>query len=426
MKREDIRILIIKIVDMFPVRMQNTILKTIIEARYLIFKIKFAYAIQKKRVNPAKIYWVSPNRITKCLSPENRKGYFNSEKMRGRIIGGDWDRTNYEFANTIDVYEAFRKRVRERIDWQDTEYYKRILKEVKSGNYLYGIKNKADLDERCKYLDSLYENIKKEGYRLNRNIYHKNITFDEIDVCIGRNGDYIFRDGIHRLSIAKIIGLKYVPVTVFIRHKEWQAFRDFLFAHARRLGGQLYQPPVHPDLVDIPHNMEHEDLWKAIKLHLGKETGVMLDIGANIGFFCHKFEDLGYQCYAIERDPILCQIMKKIKKAENKKFQIIERSVFEVEFIRNIKFDVVLALNIFHHFLKTKTTYLQLIDLLKNLKTAELFFESHRFEEEQMRDAYANYRETEFVNFLLEHTSLSKSELIYVTKSGRHVFKLFK
>jgi len=429
MKREDLKVLIIKIVGMFPIKMQKIVLKTIIETRYMMFRIKCACTTQKNTADPAKIYWISPNRITKCLSPEDRKGYFNSGKIRGKIVGGNWDNTNYEFTNTIDVYEAFKKRVREGLEWRDTEYYKRVLRQVKSGNFVYGIRNEADLDKRCEYLDSLYESIKNEGYLLSRNNYHENITFGEIDVNIGRNGEYIFRDGIHRLSIAKVIGLKCVPVMVFVRHKKWQEFRDFLSSHAQRHGGKLYQPPIHPDLADIPYDVKHYDyeaLMKTIKLHLGKETGIMLDIGANIGFWCHKFEDLGYQCYAVERDPALCQIMEKIKIAENKKFQIINKSIFEVEFIKHMEFDVVLALNVLHHFLKTKTMYFQLIDVLKNLKTYKLFFEPHRFEEDQMKDAYVNYTETEFVNFLLEHTSLTKSETIYTDKNGRHIFKLFK
>jgi len=165
---------------------------------------------------------------------------------------------------------------------------------------------------------------------------------------------------------------------------------------------------------------------RAIKDHLGKKKGVMLDIGANVGFFCHKFEDLGYYCYAIERDPATFRILEKVKIAENKKFEVINKSIFEVEFIKNVKFDVVLALNIFHHFLKRKTDYLRLKDLLRNLETAELFFEPHLYHEDQMREAYVNYTETEFIDFILSHTSLNKSELIYTAKNGRHVFKLSK
>jgi uncharacterized lipoprotein YehR (DUF1307 family) len=75
------------------------------------------------------------------------------------------------------------------VEWQDTKFYKRVLRQAESGKFVWGVKNKDDLDKQCKHLDSLYESIKNRGYRLNRNNYDKNIAFDEIDVNIGRNGN---------------------------------------------------------------------------------------------------------------------------------------------------------------------------------------------------------------------------------------------
>jgi len=430
MNREYIQVLIIRFVSMLPKLIQKSIFKSIIETRYLIFRIKYKlFSRNENLADPGRIYWITTDRIVRCISPEDRKGFFSSRKIRGKVVGGDWDLTNYEFAKTIDVYEAFKKRINEKVDWKDTEYYKRILGEVKSGNFIYGIRNEHDLDERCKYLDSLYETIKKEGYHLNRYNYIQNVTFNEIDVNIGRTGEYIFRDGIHRLSIAKILALKYVPVTVCVRHKNWQEFRDFLFFNSEKLyNKRLFKPLVHPDLVDIPiknRRYNPENLWKAIKFSLEKDAGAMLEIGAKIGFWCHKFEDLGYDCYAVEQDPELFYIMQKIKVAEKKKFKIINRSILDVGFIQNIEFDVVLALDVFYHFLKTKKMYFQLINLLKNLKTKQFFFGLHNFED-SMKNINLNYTETQFVDFLLQNTDLTKSELIHKNKNGSHFFKLFK
>ena len=406
-------------------------LKTIIEARYVLFRAKWIVIAHKNTVSPAKVYWISTDRITKCLSTEDREKYFDSEGMRGKAVGGNWDITNCVFTD-FDVYEAFRKRAKEGTDWRDTEYYKRILGKAKSGVFLHGIKSETDLDRRCNYLDSLFQSIKNEGYHLNRDNCQKNVAFGEIDVNIGRNGEYIFRDGIHRLAIAKVVGIKYVPVMVFVRHKKWQEFREFVASYAQQNvenGGKLYQPIVHPDLKDMPYDTSTHDyyeLMKVIEHNLGRERGTMLDIGANLGFFSHKFEDLGYRCYAVERDPATFRIMEKIKIAEGKKFETINKSIFEVDFIKNMEFDVVLALNIFHHFLKTKALFSQFIDLLKNLKTNELFFEPHIQREYQMKGAYVNFAENEFVNFLMRHASLEKSEIIYHDKNGRNVFKLSK
>ena len=422
-----------KILDKVPIGMQHTVLKIVIAVRFLIFRIKLKHRIRKDIPSPERVYWISPTRIiwhTNYLkkSPETtpfRDRVFDTTRDRGKVVDGNWDITDYKFTD-LDISKAFKKRIEEGVEWQDTKFYKRVLRQAESGQVIWECKNKDDLDKRCKYPDSLYQSIKNKGYRLNRNIYDKNAEYDEIDVNIGRNGEYLFQDGRHRLAIAKILGIRYVPVMVFVRHKKWQEFREFVISYAQQREGKLYQPIVHSDLADIPFHHICQDRLEAIILHLGKKRGVMLDIGANSGFFCHKFEDLGYQCYAIEQNPAAFRILEKIKIAENKKFEAINKSIFEVDFIKNMKFDVVLALNVLHHFLKRKTTFFQLKDLMKNLETDEMFFEPHQYQEGQMKDAYVNYTETEFVDFLLRHTSLNESKLIHTARDRRHIFKLSK
>jgi 2-polyprenyl-3-methyl-5-hydroxy-6-metoxy-1,4-benzoquinol methylase len=423
---EKFRILANKIIALLPEKLQNLFFRVTTETRYIIFRIKLMRLNTNKTLNPAKVYWISPERIV-----YNTNHVFENE-MRGKVIDGNWDVTNYKFTDSI-IYRSFRQRIMEGLKWQDTEYYKAILKAVESGKFLWGIKNKNDLDNRCRYLDSLYKSIKNDGYRLSRNSYDKNLAYDEIDVNIGRNGEYLFQNGAHRLSIAKILGLKYVPVRVFVRHKEWNAFRQFVISYTQNSchlkKGKLYQPIVHPDLADVPYDLtDHdcEDLMQAISQHLGQKEGTMLDLGANIGYFCHKFEDLGYRCFAVETDPATIKILKRIKVAEKKKFEIITTSILELTFSKNMKFDVVLALNIFHHFLKRKTEFFKLKELLRNLEMDVLIFESHLYHEKQMADAYINFTPTEFVDFIFQNTTLTKSEVIYTAKNGRIVFKLSK
>ncbi|MCJ7633546.1 class I SAM-dependent methyltransferase, partial [Candidatus Bathyarchaeota archaeon] len=339
-----------------------------------------------------------------------------------------WDISDKKFTD-LDLYKALQKRKLEGSKWQDTDFYKGVLKKIESGDFVCELRSRNDLDKRCEYLDWLYDKIKIEGHVLSLNNYDKNTAFDEIDVNIGRDGKYLLQNGIDALSIANTLGIKNVPVRVFVRHKEWWELRKLVISYAKHISdGKLYQPIVHPDLADIPYNLpthNYEMLTEAIKSHKHTKGGVMLDIGANIGFFCHKFEDLGYTCYGIEQDPATFQILEKIRIAEDKKFVAINKSIFDVEFVKITQFEVVLALNIFHHFLKRKTLYLELIDLLKNLKTNEIFFEPHLVQEDFMKDAYVNYNPYEFVEFILQHTRLSLSEVVHTDPSGRIVFHLF-
>ena len=63
--------------------------------------------------------------------------------------------------------------------------------------------------------------------------------------------------------------------------------------------GVLDYQLTHPDLQDIP--FKYNDLcFNLIKENITISQGTLLDIGANLGYFCHKFEDLGFDCYGVE------------------------------------------------------------------------------------------------------------------------------
>lgn len=438
-----VRNIIMKMIGKLPKGMKSIVLKNIVELRYLALEM----SSQNFRVNhnnssystpsATKVYLVSPDRIK---YGGNITQYFGTDKLRGKVLGGDWDLKKYKFEDE-DIYKALEARLKQGISWKETDFYKRVLRQAKLGAPVRGIMNEAQLIDRCNYLDSLCDSIKTNGYLLNRTSYHKYLHFEEewektewsgneIDVNIDRNGDYIFQGGQHRLCIAKLIGIQKVPVMVYVRHKQWQDFRKFVVSYARNIpSGKLYQPIVHPDLADIPYDIHHnyDQVMTTMQNNLGKNTGVMLDIGSNFGFFCHKFEDLGYQCYAVEINPASSYIMQTVRNSENKTFRIINKSILDdIDFVKTQKFDVVLALNIFHHFLKTKESYFKLQKLLENLRTDEIFFEPHKFNEDQMSTAYVNMNALEFVAFILEHTGLTKYKQIYIDKTGRKIFKLYK
>lgn len=422
----NLRIFALKLIDRIPVCLQNFIFKITVETEYLNLRAQ-VWQINENQPNPGRVYWISPDRIcyhTNYIGNNNPKttpfrDRVFSKQMRGQVVDGDWDITDYKFTE-LDVYDAFRQRIQNGVKWSDTPFYKRVLSQVGSGQIVWRIKNRKDLDKRCEYLDSLYLSIKENGYLLSRNM-------DEINVNIGRNGEYLFQNGVHRLSIAKLLGIKIVPVTVFVRHKQWQEFRDFVSIYAKKsivTGGKLYQPISHPDFAGVPFEQSCTDVFEAILPFVRKNKGRLLDIGANTGYFCHKFEDLGYHCIAVENDTATFQILNRLKIAENRKFEVINKSIFDVKGLENTRFAVVLALNIFHHFLKTETSFQKFRILLNSLKTDMMFFEPHRFDEAQMKNAFINFNESEFVKFILRETKLQHSELIYTAKSGRHLYKL--
>ena len=189
--------------------------------------------------------------------------------------------------------------------------------------------------------------------------------------------------------------------------------------------GEIYHPITHIDLQDIPSYHETEiSRFDIIQKNLSAKKGLLLDIGAHWGYFCHKFEEIGFDCYAVENEHIALYFLEKLKRAENRKFTIIPKSIFDYEDLKNKKFDVVLALNIFQHFLKSKESYQKLIDMLHKLQVKEMYFEPNAPKEFQNKNSYKNYSDEEFVKFILKNSKLNESQHIGTAEDGRKIYKL--
>jgi 2-polyprenyl-3-methyl-5-hydroxy-6-metoxy-1,4-benzoquinol methylase len=372
----------------------------------------------------AKVRWISPQRIAYCALQE-----FDIYDYKGHVIGGEWDRLEKKFED-LDVYIAFKQVCLEGRDWSETIFYQHILDEINQGHLPWGCRDKNDFDRRCRELTSLFNNIKRDGYRSQRELLSSpsnipQVLADEVTVSIGRHGDFLFSDGAHRLAIAKLLGVPVIPVEIAVRHPGWVQFRKEILQYTRENGGKTYQSILHPDLKDIPAFHDCDDRFGMILSHMSCRQGRLLDIGANWGHFCHCFEDQGFECYALEDFPIHLHFLEKLKRAENKQFKTIAKSALASREIRDMYFDVVLALNIFHHFLKTKEDYEKFIDLLHHLQMGELFFEPHCPKEQQMQTAYRNFSPSEFVEFVMTHSSLKRAGCIGTAQDGRSLYRLY-
>jgi hypothetical protein len=400
-----------------------------IRSRWIWFRWKWRLATffdsDTRGVDIHKTFWVSPEKIVYVPSRE-----FDIRKDKGRVVSGDWDRIERRFED-FDVYVAFKQVFQESRDWAETELYQSTLARLKRGDILWNCGDENDLRARCRGLEILYDAIRTSGYKSQLELLNSNSASDplkvndEVTVSIGRHGDLLFTDGAHRLSAAKLLGIKQIPIKIAVRHSEWMVLRKQLLQYARMLGGTLYQPATHPDLRDIPALHECEDRFLMIRRNMSTKRGRLLDIGANLGYFCHRFEDEGFECYAVENSVKLLYFLQRLRRSENKNFTIVSKSILEWPQVREINFDVVLALNVFHHFLKTKESYDRLTALLQNLKMKELFFEPHLQEEPQMKNAYRNYSPSQFVGFMTQFSRLKRAEVIGKAGDGRKIYRLY-
>jgi len=395
-----------------------------------VLEMKTRIKYKKDNLEFDKVYWVNPKKIRYCLRPRK----INIWHHYSGVLDGDWDLKRKPFEE-LDVYRAFRQRFQDGKKWEETDFYKRVLKNMSDGIRKWGCKNKEEFDKRLPKIDKLYYKIKEEGFKTKKELFSPNglvekiekpaVILDDISVAIGRDGELLFIEGRHRLSIAKLLKIDKIPVRIIARHKKWMEFRRELIIFAEENNGQLYQPLTHPDLRDIPHQ-HGEKRFHIIKENLSFDDGTLLDIGAELGYFCCKFEDEGFDCSAIEQNEKRVYFMNKIKKAENRNFEIIPKSVFDYKKNQKLTFDVVLALNVFHHFLDTKDTYLSMIDLLGRIETKVMFFEAYKPENFRHRNRYKEYDPEEFVSFITKNSSLNRANFIGEAEDGRRIYKIFK
>lgn len=404
---------------------------------FFLWKIKIAlqsHKIKKFDYDPSYTYYVDPKqiRLNYLKVGESER----SLNIMGTIEGGNWDKRIEPFEScmhranrTGDIYRSFIEHYRHGMDWLNTDYYRRMLSKINNDYTVYGCSTQSQLNSRFDEFDTLYIDIKNGKYRTQCELQQDNIspqqygTNDEIRVHIGRDGDYLFCDGRHRLCIAKILELDKVPVKVSRRHKKWVDFRKEILEYAKGNNGKIYQPILHPDLADIPSG-HNDKRWQLMRNHIQGMNGRVLDIGANWGYFSQCFESLGFDCIAVEIMPRDAYFLRKLKRAQNRKFQIIDKSI--LDYSGTLDFTIVLALNIFHHFLKTEALYNQLSEFLSRLNCQIMFFQPHLASEPQMKNAFRNYDENEYVKFIQKNTGLETAHFLGKDDDGRSLYKLQK
>lgn len=217
-----------------------------------------------------KLIYVDPNDIEYCSLRE-----FDKWGRSGEIADGDWDRQELPFQEAslyagmeTSFYKSMKAHFEENIEWEETEYVQESIRRIRSGNKSWGCQSEQAIWRKCEKLDMMYKDVEKNGYKTQleclkrktgRNFDPKSrftnfvkrntvMSKDEVAVDIGRNGELLFLDGKHRLSIAKLLNVESIPVRVVIRHQKWQDLRNEIRSTGVIKGEKLRS---HPDLQDL-------------------------------------------------------------------------------------------------------------------------------------------------------------------------------
>lgn len=226
-----------------------------LKLRYYKNKLKYG----KAAPNPFEILWINPEKIQKFSAKEYRppKKRF---KQLGTVKGGDWDINTFEklskasrendeyqrykiyhknvISNTI-FFTSLKKVLINCNNWEETEYWS-FLK----SKYHESLPAK----KKTKKIEKAYHKIDDEGFTAAKNINNKKFSFnhfDDIIVDISRKGEFLLRDGRHRIAVAKLLDADKVPVRIATRHFKWQKKR----LEAKKNNSNTvkdYEP--HPDI----------------------------------------------------------------------------------------------------------------------------------------------------------------------------------
>jgi 2-polyprenyl-3-methyl-5-hydroxy-6-metoxy-1,4-benzoquinol methylase len=201
-----------------------------------------------------------------------------------------------------------------------------------------------------------------------------------------------------------------------------ESLRSDVLTYAARRNGRIYAPIDHPAFADVPYQ-HGAQRFEIIRPHIPAGARTALDIGTHWGYFAHKLEGLGLEVTAAESLKQYLSFLTRIRTLYDDRFSIWSRSIFEMP--GPIQFDVILALNIFHHFLKTEPVFEQLKALLGRTDCRVMFFEPHDPEEGQMNGAFRNFDEHAFCDFIVSHSSLKHAKHIGGPR-GRPIYALTK
>jgi len=215
---------------------------------------------------------------------------------------------------------------------------------------------------RCvKAYRRIYFDIRDNGYD-----YEK--ASKPIRIRIRKNGELAIGNGHHRVSMLKHLKYPEIDIEIASRHPSFTEFKDKLY---NLYGGKLlYQPVDHPDFSDwvIVQN-GYEEVFQLMKDNIDIKDKHILDIGCCTGDFSYRLAELGGRLVGIDTNKKRIEIAEyqrgyREAEQENPVFKV---ESFETHLEKPRRYDMILLLNVIHHYLRrdVEKAYSRLIDISK-------------------------------------------------------------
>ena len=206
-------------------------------------------------LDPFRVLWVHHDNITHHQYPGPKGGAEN--KRLGFVVDGDWDRDRTplnEFGRWTFIRDYFERD----IPAEETDFFELFCRRLEErGSYWHGCTSVEEFHDRVSYLENLYAEIRDNGIKTTRQLIEEGAYRgpypENIHVNIGHDGTLIALAGKHRLAIAQVLDIGYIPVNVMVRHADWQATRDAVSCaeNPAELDSEYREYLYHPDVVSL-------------------------------------------------------------------------------------------------------------------------------------------------------------------------------
>lgn len=99
--------------------------------------------------------------------------------------------------------------------WSETKWCQWLFDQINS-EPVYRYENKSVIKIRLQLIDDMYFDMKSNGYKPKQSnkFYERPKEYDYPIVNIGNNGKIAIEDGRHRICVAKVAGIKKIPVRI--------------------------------------------------------------------------------------------------------------------------------------------------------------------------------------------------------------------
>lgn len=191
-------------------------LRTPIARSYRQSRGAFIEMVCKFRGNPLEIIYIDPKSVTKTVSRYDISLSSVTFKHFGKIADGDWDLDGYEI-NCYGLIYPILKQYLERKPLDDIPEFNANLEYIRTGGRPDNCWTISDYRKKWRRIINLCEQIKRDGYKP-QNQLSCGQPLNDVHVQIGRDGAFLFEDGIHRLIIAQLLDIPRIPVIVTRAH----------------------------------------------------------------------------------------------------------------------------------------------------------------------------------------------------------------